>query len=397
MVKLKKVKKVIFFVFVKLLLISDLYAQNETDERALVRIQDGISLQRDTLFLLNLRLRIQNRFGIILNDQTNTPEFDARVRRLRLRLDGYVLSPRVQYYVQLSFSQADQELDRSNTPQIIRDAILYYVFSDKFYMGFGQSKLPGNRQRVISSGSLQFVDRSLANATFNLDRDFGFFFYYNEHFSTQKINVKAAITTGEGRNAQITSAGLCYTGRIEWLPFGKFLNAGDFTEGDLEIEKYFKLSLAAGYSFNKNASRTGGQIGGQLFEHRNFSTFIADGIAKYYGWALQAEYFRRHTINPITQNTDGQIAFVYNGSGYAAQLSKFFSPGWEVALRLATTVPDEDIKAVATRFDEYLTGVSRYLRGHRIKAQLNVGYTDRFQPSGRQRDALLTFQVEFGF
>lgn len=372
-------------------------AQNETDERALVKIQDGISLQKDTLFLLNLRFRIQNRFGVILHDQQEVPEFDARVRRLRLRLDGYLIMPRLQYYVQLSFSQADQELDRSNTPQIIRDAILYYVFSDKFYVGFGQSKLPGNRQRVISSGSLQFVDRSLANATFNLDRDFGFFAYYDTKFGIQKMNVKTAITTGEGRNAQITSTGLCYTGRIEWLPFGYFLNAGDFTEGDLEMEKTFKLSLAAGYTFNKNTNRTGGQIGEQLFERRDFSTFIADGIAKYKGWAVQAEYFRRHAPDPITHNADGQIAFVFNGIGYCVQLSKFFLPGWEVAARVASTLPDNEIKSVATRFDEYLVGSTRYLRGHRVKAQLNGGYIDKFQSSVRRRDVVLTFQVEFGF
>lgn len=389
--------RIVLVALVTLSFIEQLSGQNETDERALVKIEDGISLQRDTLFLLNLRLRIQNRFGIILHDQQEAPEFDARVRRLRLRLDGYIISPRLQYYVQLSFSQADQELDRSNTPQIIRDAILYYVFSEKFYIGFGQAKLPGNRQRVISSGSLQFADRSLANATFNLDRDFGFFLYYDNSIGRQIINIKSAITTGEGRNAQITATGLCYTGRVEWLPFGKFHNAGDFTEGDQEMEERFKLSVAAGYTFNKNTSRTGGQIGPQLFELRDFSTIISDAIAKYRGWSLQSEFFRRFSENPLTQGSDGQVSFVYNGYGYAVQCSKYMPSGWEGAVRIASTMPDAEIKQFATRFDEYLLGMTRYIRGHRIKAQLNGGYIDKFQPAGRRRDAVITFQVEFGF
>ncbi|MFN3952168.1 MAG: porin [Thermaurantimonas sp.] len=372
-------------------------AQNETDERALVKIEDGISLERDTLFLLNLRLRIQNRFGLIVHDQQEAPEFDARVRRLRLRLDGYILNPRFQYYVQLSFSQADQELDRSNTPQIIRDAILYYVFTDKFYVGFGQSKLPGNRQRVISSGSLQFVDRSWANSTFNLDRDFGFFAYYKMTFRNQYFFLKGALTTGEGRNAQITSSGLCYTARLEWLPFGRFKNAGDYTEGDLEMEESPKLSLAGGYSYNNNTRRSGGQIGVPLFGLRSFSTIYADAMLKYRGWALQSEFYRRHASNPITQNEEGEIAFIYNGYGHATQLSKYMRSGWEIALRWASTMPDDDIKSFATRFDEYLAGVTYYLRGHRIKGQFNGGYVDKFVSQQRRRDVLITFQVEFGF
>jgi hypothetical protein len=84
------------------------------------------------------------------------------VRRLRLRLDGFVLQRRLQYYIQLSFSKADMELEGGTVPQTIRDAMVYYHFNKRFYLGFGQSKLPGNRQRVISSGNQQFADRSIA-------------------------------------------------------------------------------------------------------------------------------------------------------------------------------------------------------------------------------------------
>jgi hypothetical protein len=41
--------------------------------------------------------------------------------------------------------------------------------------GFGQTKLPGNNQRVVSSGSLEFTDRTINNSRFNIDRDFGLF------------------------------------------------------------------------------------------------------------------------------------------------------------------------------------------------------------------------------
>ena len=160
--------------------ITPTIAQNESDERALLEVQNGISISKDSLFKLNLRFRMQNRFGLRTEsgEDLAIEQIDFRVRRMRLRLDGYVLNPRIQYYIQLGFSKADLDLDGGDFAQPIRDAIIYYYLNPNFYFGFGQSKLPGNRERVVSSGNLQFVDRSIANGVFTLDRDFGFFAYY---------------------------------------------------------------------------------------------------------------------------------------------------------------------------------------------------------------------------
>ena len=53
------------------------------------------------------------------------------------------------------------------------DAVLKNHINENWSLWFGQTKLPGNRERVYSSQELQFVDRSLVNARFNLDRDVG--------------------------------------------------------------------------------------------------------------------------------------------------------------------------------------------------------------------------------
>lgn len=66
------------------------FSQTESDERPLLRIDDGVSFAKDSLFLLNLRFRIQNRAGVFSRDldDFSISEVEARVRRLRLRLDG---------------------------------------------------------------------------------------------------------------------------------------------------------------------------------------------------------------------------------------------------------------------------------------------------------------------
>lgn len=82
---------------------------------------------------------MQNRFGIKTEsgDDFEIEQVDFRVRRLRLRLDGYVLSKKLQYYTQLGFSKSDLDLEGGSYAQPIRDAIIYYYPKPNLYFGFG--------------------------------------------------------------------------------------------------------------------------------------------------------------------------------------------------------------------------------------------------------------------
>src|SRR5690606_33540288 len=170
----------------------------------------------DSLFYINFRFRMQNRLGFKQTiDGEDNGKFDARIRRLRMRMDGYIYTPKISYTVQLAFTRSDQDFDDTGIPNIVRDAVMFYNFSDDFYISFGQNKLPGNRQRVNSSGQLQFADRSLVNEHFTLDRDFGVSLNLSKKIGNMPFNAKGAISTGEGRAASSTDPGLSYTGRVE--------------------------------------------------------------------------------------------------------------------------------------------------------------------------------------
>lgn len=378
------------------------HAQNELDERALIEVKDGISISKDSLFLLNLRFRMQNRLGFttVSGEDLSARTIDARVRRLRLRLDGFVLQRRLQYYIQLNFSRADLDLDGGGTvAQPVRDAMVYYHFNKRIYVGVGQSKLPGNRQRVVSSGNLQFPDRSIANGTFTLDRDYGVFGYWTIPLGDQEVQLKGAVSTGDGRGASPGNSGMGYTGRVEWLPLGKFTNKGDYSEGDLEFEPRPKLALGATYHYNDRAYRTGGQLGNELYESRTFTTAIADLVLKYQGWALSSEFFDRQCDDPITTNAEGAVRFVQTGQGLNLQLSKCFRSKYEVAGRFTSIRPARNTTAVSNTTEECLLGLSKYLNGHRIKLQTYAGY--RWLRSDMALDApgntwTAMFQVEFG-
>jgi len=347
---------------------------------------------------------MQNIVGIttVSGEDLDISDIEARVKRLRLRFDGFIKNRDITYYMQLGFSRYDQDWDNSQTVNIIRDAMVYYHFNEKFYVGYGQSKLPGNRQRVISSGSQQFVDRSVVNSNFTLDRDYGVFAYYSHNLGTVDFNLKGAVSNGEGRVCMTTDAGLCYTGRLEVLPFGKFTDNGDYFEGDILREKTPKLSLAGGYSFNDAAKKTLGQRGIALYQERDLKNVLCDVLFKYNGWAFSSEYISRETSNPFTIDANNDTITVYTGYGINTQLSYVFKNNYELSVRHAFVKPYNKTRYINPDDNYYTLGITKYVKKHLLKVQTNLtyNYKNYFElnnPVHTQKDKwLLQFQVELG-
>lgn len=361
----------------------------------------------DSTFSINFRFRTQLRstYNTVSTSDFSAGEIEARVRRLRLRMDGFLINPKINYYIQLSFSRGDMDWsgpDNSNvnsSPNVVRDAVLIYKPNHKLSVIFGQTKLPGNRQRVISSGELQFADRSIVNATFNIDRDFGAQVVYQDKLVGIDYVLKGAISSGEGRNSSISNAGLAYTGRVEILPLGKFTNRGDYFEGDLEREKKPKLSIAAGYHYNESAARTAGTLGKDLYQNRNLKSFIADVLFKYKGFALSAEYITRNTNDPITVNASNAQRIIYVGDGKMMQMSYIFKNDIEIAGRYALITPYTSIRSKELQKEEIGIGATKYLRKHRVKLQGNLFYYNNFNMFTNLSTHKFwagTFQVELG-
>jgi hypothetical protein len=366
----------------------------------------------DSTFSLNFQFRMQNRAMYVSASENDlsAESFEFRVRRLRMKLEGFVYNPKLTYYIQLSFSRGDMDwrsADNSSvnsSPNVIRDAVIYYSPTKQLKFGFGQTKLPGNRQRVVSSGDLQFADRSIVNAAFNIDRDFGFFAHYTGNF----MNVRGALTSGEGRNALSSNKGLAYTGRIEFLPLGKFTGNNDYIEGDLEREQTPKVSIGYTYSFNAETSRQGGQLGNDLYEVRSLENMEADILVKYRGWAWYNEYMSRDTDNPVTVNASDatKTRYVNVGRGYLSQLSYLFGNNVEVAGRYSTTIPmaslyrNSEYPALAEkRLEQVELCVTKYLNRHRVKVQGNIVYATRTNMADESYASgfwSAIFQIELG-
>lgn len=355
----------------------------------------------DSLFQLNIRFRMQNRMTY-LNNENEDPTYEAMIRRLRLRFDGYVGDPKIIYAIQLSFAPNDVgAIEDGKNLNIIRDAIVFYRPNEHWNIGFGQTKLPGNRQRINSSGALQLTDRSINNARFNIDRDFGLQIYYlNEYLDRFSYNIKTAISTGEGRNwTKEPDNGLAYTGRLELFPLGAFKNSGTLFEGDLKREDSPKLMLSGAFHYNEKARRTQGTVGNDLFGQRDLKSTLLDVVFKYDGWAFQSAFMNRKAENPITSNPDdaSDVRFVYVGEGFDTQLSYLFENNYELIGRFSTQNPDEDIEALAPKTNQYTLGLTKYIWEHSLKLQAEVTRSDlNYLNQGNEEDWYVRFQVEIG-
>lgn len=355
----------------------------------------------DSIFQFNIRFRMQNRATLAFEEGEKS-EISAQVRRLRLRFDGYVGDPKFTYAIQLSFAPQDVgTVEEGKHVNIIRDAIVFYRPNNQWSIGFGQTKLPGNRQRVNSSGALQLTDRSINNARFNIDRDFGLQVYYHKNKRDAfGYEIKTAISTGEGRNwIESSENRMAYTGKIELFPFGNFTNGGAYFEGDIKREPKPKLMLSGTYHFNHGAEKTQGQQGSLLFEPKDITSVFIDGIAKYNGWAFQTAYMIRDAKSPITSNPDDSSEFNYvvAGNGFDAQLSYIFSNNIELIGRYSTSNPKEEIKYFLPESTQYSFGVTKYIWEHALKLQAEVTHQQLSLPNTDSNDSwYLRFQVELG-
>jgi hypothetical protein len=202
-------------------------------------------IAKDSSFSVKFAPRIQSRYQSKWSydgEDYDPADINFSVRRARLKFGGFAFSPKIKYKIELGLSNRDisgANVYNRNTPRYILDAVVMWNFYENFELWAGQTKLPGNIERVVSSANLQLIDRSLLNSKFNIDRDMGIHLRHKLRLGGNWIiKEKFSISQGEGRNiTEGNIGGLQYTSRLELLPFGEFSSKCDYFQGDLKREK----------------------------------------------------------------------------------------------------------------------------------------------------------------
>jgi len=371
-----------------LLSISNVQAQFDTS-----KFGKGLNiLGKDSTYKMRIGVRFQNLMTNTWTESDGNYEdlsTNILVRRARLKFDGYAFSPKLKYKMELGLTNRDigsgNTSDFKNAPNVVLDAFLDWNFYKNFTLRFGQSKLAGNRERVISSANLQMVDRSLLNSRYNIDRDMGF--HLKHHFNISNsflIREVVSMTQGEGRNVTSGSHdGMDYTFRVEMLPFGAFKSKGDYTGADLKREPDPKLAVGLTYDINQNAVRERGQLGSFIRDDagidygKDLNTFFVDLMFKYQGFSVMAEYAQKATSDEdpiVMDDMNNSIGTFFTGKGMNVQTGYLFKDNWEISLRYTNIMPD---KVVSNEETQYTLGLSKYVVGHKLKVQTDVSYTEK--------------------
>ena len=348
---------------------------------------------QDGNWFANVDLRAQLRYTGTDIDQRSLAggseqhEDEAELNRLRLKVGGNVLRPWITYYF-------EQEL---TDPQRLLDLRLTFEIEDWLQVRVGQWKIPFNRERVDSSGSQQFVDRSIANAYFTLDRQRGAAVSGRVLAgSPADSNYSLGLYAPLGRGGTGSYQDPLLLARWQWNPLGRVL---DFSQSDVTYREQPAASLAVAAAryqgpYTAFSSSGGGQLDGFApgtsgqYEVRQWLLEIA---WQHRGASWQQEWHHKRVRDTVAGTTT-RLSGGYAQAGLFphALLPQFPQP-LEFALRYAWVDPDDaladDRKIEATLVANW------FFRGHRNKLTMDYGWLrDGMAQPGESRQRRLRLQ-----
>jgi phosphate-selective porin OprO/OprP len=287
---------------------------------------------RDGNWQTNLQWRAQMRFttpttgdprqlGNFDDDRENT--FQAR--RLRMKVGGHGFRPWLGYYFEADW-QPTRDSDDSGADASAR-LIDWRITVDKYkQIGFrlGQWKIDYNRERVDSSGRQQFVERSIANRVFTIDRQVGVQLRGHLFEGTPAdMRYYAGVFTGEGRGVKNDDKDLMYAGRLQWNFLGRDLA---LKQTDVEYTEKPTGSLSVGAASNTGRCTRWSSSGCGNIDGFKSASSAADGeyevdqwtqgsAFKWRGFSWQQEHHSK-TVDDTINNTSSDLTGGYAQSGY---------------------------------------------------------------------------------
>ena len=345
---------------------------------------NGLIFRNDNnTFSLRARGRVQFRYANPgLSQPTELDDFDHNagnqfgVNRARVKIDGHIGTPWITYSVE--YDAVDQ---RTLT------ATLAFERYDVLRFKLGQWKVEYSRERSVSSGGQQMMDRSIINRIFTLDRQMGASLYGNiDRGGMANFNYWLGVFNGSGRGDYSNHDGEnMYTGRLQWNVLGEPVG---FKNSDIKRTATPKAALAiAAAKFKSQFTRFSSSGAGNLTNfdegedegQYDIQQFVIDGAYFYKGFNAQAEYHEKEIVNVARDNIETTLRGYYVQAGYFLYESfKWWPEPLELAARYATYKPNTS--EADDSFDEKSVALNYFFDGHnnKITAQVSVQSLEQF-------------------
>jgi hypothetical protein len=275
----------------------------------------------------------------------------VELERARFILKGNVLTPDLTYYFQI-----DGDSDDSGSVDVL-DYYFEYKFAEGFNAGAGQHKTYFLRQEKTSSSRLQFVDRSLANEVFNIDRNLGLWVHGDlgpVFYAVEVGNGFGSINRDPDEVDQIPHV----AAKLDFNIFGEHT----YEEGGV---KGGDSAWVIGGSFAADKNNGSSDVDGVEF---SAVTFGLDTALRAAGFSLAAEYMGRWL--DLDDDGDGTDY----AHGFYAQVGYCFGQSFEIAGRVSAVYGDGENDGTGV---EAGPGVTWYIsKSHKVKWQTDVLYFD---------------------
>lgn len=339
---------------------------------------EGMGVQTDDgSFSMRLRARAQIRATTVLpENDLEASSADFMIRRARLGLDASGWRDLVTLRVQLAFAPLDQD---PVAPVPLRDAFVTISPLRDLRLRVGQMKVPFGRQRIISSGAQQMVDRSIVTGELNLDRDVGMQIFSEDLFGLDGwLGYALGVFGGDGRNRVSGGYGLLYVARLAVRPTGG-VAGDDLDEVDFNRSARPKLALAGSMAFNHDTDRERSTIG-PVLQTGPWADYVhagGDVSFKWRGLSMTGEAFLRRGLEAqrTVVGDDGVAITDVTRSGVGAffQVGQLLGDHVEVAARVGSMRP-LDASGGLEPDNEIGGALSYYVLRHTLKVQADTFY-----------------------
>ncbi|GAB3277251.1 porin [Parahaliea aestuarii] len=347
---------------------------------------------KDGRYQTNLQWRAQMRYSDpYRSDPRQVSDFggdgtrDFDTRRLRMKIGGHGYQPWLKYYFEVDL-QPTRDVDDdtfSSSARLItwRADIAKWDWAS---LRLGQWKVDLNQERVDSSGRQQFVERSIVNRVFTVDRQMGVQLYghlFQETPADMRYYVGAF--TGEGRGTSNDDDNLMYMGRLQWNFLGRDM---PWRMTDVEYTEQPTGALAfAGFTNEGVCTRWSSSGCGHLDGYEpallaqpgqyEIDQWVQEFSFKWRGFSALQEYHNK-TIRDSVNNTEDEMTGGFAQAGYFFHhLFPVVPAPLEVAFRYAyVDEPNAVDRTLENERQEYTVGLNWFFSGHNNKLTLDYSH-----------------------
>lgn len=357
---------------------------------------DGIDFSTaDDRFSLQIQSRLQFRYSVPNDEDPITfDDFQQRrrhtlaINRARLKVGGHAFQPWLKYYWEYELSQ--------NNLLDFRVMVEKWSF---FNILIGQWKTEYGRERDISSGEQQMLERSLINRPFTIDRQQGISFYGRlQGGGRADFNYWFSILTGTGRGESANDDDhLLYAARLQWNFTGRFL---EITGSDVDFHEEGAGSLALGATTNRSPYTRFSQAGGGHLEgfeeelpgqYRTYQ-WMAETAWMKKGFAWQQEFHWKRIHDLVNEETTTMLGNYVQAGYFFHYLWDWVPQPLELAARYTWFKQDlfDASEVMSDEFEqEFALAANWFFHGHLNKLTADVTYLrftdDMLEPAGNWR------------